>query len=209
MEKMDRFYEKFHGSYFAFIGVVIFLTGFVIAALVEPNFSFFETFISDLGAPTNTVYIFFNICWFITGIFMIFFLLFFTRYLQKHGGGRKETWITFISSFISAIGIMLLSIFNKIDSPDMHLISEYIFFFSGILYLILYTIIEFRIPEFSKFQAILNLIVAFFFVLYLILLILNRINPGLSPELQTFTEWLFLFATLFWFVENGVYALKR
>ena len=208
MEKLDKFYEKIHGSYMSFIGLAIFLIGLIIAIIVEPNFSFFVHHISDLGAPTNSAYIIFDVCWFITGIFMILFLIFFTRYLQEKGGDVKGTWICLVLSIISALGIMGLAIFNSIDSPTMHLASEYVFFFAGILYLLYYTILEYKMPEFPKAQAILNLIVAYFFVEYLVILIVSRIGPIFSPEVHSFTEWLFLFADLFWFFENGLYSLK-
>ena len=209
MERIDNFFKKFHGGYFVFIGVAIFLIGLIIAILVEPNFSLFIHHISDMGAPTNINYIIFNICWIITGFFVIIFFIDFTRYLQNKGANTKGTWLCFILGSVSAFSMILLAIFNKIDSPDMHLNSEYVFFFTGILYLIIYAILEFKIPEFSKLQAISNLIVAFLFALYLILLILNKINPGLCPEFQSFAEWLFLFGNLAWFIENGILTLKR
>ena len=209
MDRIDNFFKKIHGGYFVFIGVAIFLIGLIIAILVEPNFSLFIHHISDMGAPTNSNYVIFNICWIITGIFVIFFFIYFTRYLQNKGANIKGTLLCFILGSISAIGMILMAIFNKIDSPDMHLYAEYIFFFTGILYLVIYALIEFRIPEFSKLQAISNLIVAFLFALYLILLILNKISLGLCPEFQSFAEWLFLFGNLAWFVENGILTLKR
>ncbi len=208
MERIDKFYGKIHGSYFAFIGLAIFLIGLIIAIAVEPNFSFFVVHISYLGGPNNKAYIIFDVCWFITGIFIILFLIFFTRYLQEKGGDVKGTWICFVLGFISALGILGLAVFNHIDFPTLHLISELVFFFTGILYLIYYTIIELKMPEFSKAQAVLNLIVAYFFIEYLVILVANRIGPVFSPEVQSFTEWLFLFANLFWFFENGLYTLK-
>jgi hypothetical membrane protein len=208
MEKFDKFYKKIHGSYMSFIGLAIFLIGLIIAIIVEPNFSFFVHHISDLGAPTNSAYIIFDICWFTTGIFMIFFLIFFTRYLQEKGGDVKGTRICLVLSIISALGIMGLAIFNYIDFPTMHLVSEYVFFFAGILYLLYYTILEYKMPGFPKAQAILNLIVAYFFIEYLIIIIVSNIGPIISPEVHSFTQWLFLFADLFWFFENGLYSLK-
>lgn len=209
MGVIDKLFEKVHASYFSFIGLIIFIIGLIPAMIVEPNFNFFTTHISHLGAPSNILYIFFDICWFITGVFMIFFLIGFTLYLQEKGVKSKGAWVAFILSFLSALGILGLSIFNSEESPDMHLYSEYLFFFTGILYLFYYAILEWKIQEFSKFQAIFNLIVAFFFMLYLILLIMNKINPSFAPEFQSFAEWLFLFADLFWFFENGLLMLKK
>jgi hypothetical membrane protein len=208
MEKIEKLYEKIHASYFAFIGLIIFMIGLIPAIVVHTNFSFFVTHISHLGAPSNILYIFFDVCWFITGIFMIFFLLGFTLYLQEKGAAKKGTWILFISSFLSAVGILGLAIFNSEDSPNMHLFSEYLFFFTGIIYLFGYTVLEWKNSEFPRFQAVFNLIISYFFIQYLILIIIDRINPNFAPEFQSFAEWLFLFANLFWFFENGVFMVK-
>ncbi|MFX0071993.1 MAG: DUF998 domain-containing protein [Candidatus Hermodarchaeota archaeon] len=208
MEKLDNFYKKIHGSYMAFIGLAIFLIGLIIAITVEPNFSFFVHYISDLGDPTNSAYIIFNFCWFIAAIFIILFLIFFTQYLQEKGGNVKGTRICLVFGIISALGIMGLAIFNGVDFPTMHLVSQYVFFFAGILYLLYYTILEYKIPGFPKAQAILNLIVAYFFIEYLVIQIVSSIGIIFSPGVNSFTEWLFLFANLFWFFENGLYSLK-
>lgn len=209
MEKVDKIYEKVHTSYFAFIGLIIFFIGLIPAIIVHPSFNFFITHVSYLGGPSNSLYIFFNICWFITAIFIIFFLLGFTRFLQEKGIGVRKAWIAFAFSVLSVIGIMGMAIFNTEEAYNLHYIFELIFFFMGILYLFSYFYIEWKSPEFSKIQSIFNLIVVFFFILYLILLIVNRVLHDVLPEAQTLTEWLFLFANLFWFFENGILVLKK
>ena len=204
-----KLFEKIHASYFSFVGLLIFVIGLIPAIIVHNDFSFFDTHISHLGTPSNSLYVFFNICWFLTGIFMIIFLLGFTFYLKEKGASGKGIWIAFIFSFLSAVGILGLSIFNSEEAPDMHLLAEYLFFFTGILYLFLYAAIERKLSEFSKFQVLFNIIVSLFFILYLVVIILDKINPGFAPEFQAFSEWLFLFSNLFWFFENGVYLLKH
>lgn len=187
----------------------MFFMGLIPAILVHPEFSFFITHISWLGTPINTLHILFNVLWFITAIFIILFLLGFTGFLQDKGISSKGSLIGCVLGILSAIGIMGMAIFNSDAIYIAHLMFELLFFLTGILYLFLYTFLEWKSSEFSKLQAIFNIIVALFFILYLILLILNRVNPGLTPEAESLAEWLFLFANLFWFFENGVYMLKK
>ena len=205
MEKFNKLYDKIHPSSYAFIGIFIFLCGLLPAIFVHPDFSFLSTKISDLGAPTNILYIYFDICWFITGIFMIFFLYGFTKYLQLKGFNTKQIWIVFIFGVLSAVGILGLAIFNTEQFHSLHYISELLFFFTGIIYLFAYAYLEWKSAEFPKYQAIFNLIVVFFFILYLILLVVNRAADDIVPEFQTVAEWLFLFFNLAWFVENGAF----
>lgn len=158
MDKIDKIYEKVHVSYFAFIGLLIFIIGLIPAILVEDDFNFFITHVSYLGIPSNDLFIFFNIFWFITGIFMIIFLLGFTLYLEEKGVDAKKRWIAFIFSVLSAIGILGIAVFNTEDAHSLHYIFELIFFFMGILYLFTYAYIEWKSSEFSKVQATFNLI---------------------------------------------------
>ena len=205
---INKLYQKFNASFFAFLGLLVFFLGLIPAMLVHPNFSFFETHISYLGSPTNILYIYFNIFWFITAIFIILFMLGFTLYLQQKGLAKRGTWILFILAFLSAVGIMGMAIFNTDEAPTPHLIFELVFFITGILYLFGYAILENKAKVFSIWQVIFNIIVVAFFLLYLVLLILNKVS-GFAPEFQSIAEWLFLFANLFWFFENGVLMLRK
>ena len=210
MQKFDKLFEKFHASYFGILGVVIFLIGAIPAIVVHNNFSLVTTYISDLSVPGwNDLAIFFSVCWFITGLFMILFIFGFTKYLREKGASTTGTRVACILGVISAIGILMLALFNTRDFVDLHDIAQYVFFFSGILYLFSYAYLEYKLSEFSLWQALFNIIVAFFFILYLILFIINRANPTLLLEAKAIAEWLFLFANLFWFVETGVFILKK
>jgi len=210
MEKFDKIFEKVHASYFGFIGIAIFLVGAIPAMLVHSGFSLLTTFISDLSVPGwNDLAIFFSVCWFITGLFMIMFILGFTRYLQEKGASTKGTWIACILGVASAIGILMLALFNTRDFDALHDIAQYVFFFPGILYLFSYAYLEYKLSEFPLWQALINIIVAFFFIIYLMLFIVNRMDETLLVEAKVLAEWLFLFSNLFWFVETGVFILKK
>jgi hypothetical membrane protein len=212
MEKLDKVFDKIHASYFGIIGVVIFLIGVIPAMIVHPNFSLLTTFISDLAVPPpsgNELAIFFSIFWFITGLFMIMFILGFTRFLQEKGASTKGTWIACILGVVSAVGILMLALFNTRDFDALHDIAQYVFFFPGILYLFSYAYLEYKLSKFPLWQALLNVIVAFFFLLYFIIFFVNRIEPTLLVEAKVISEWLFLFANLFWFVETGVFILRK
>lgn len=213
MEKIDKIYEKIHPGYFAFIGVIIFMIGLIPAMLVESDFSFFATQMAGLGTPSNSLYIFFNVCWFVSAIFQIIFFVGFTRYLQEKGIGVKKTWITFILSVLSVIGMMGMAIFVGMtpQAYDVYIIFVLIFFIMGILYLFSYAYAEWRSSGFSIVQALFNIIVVIFFIINFILLIAN-FGPGpnlIFPEAFAFTGWLFVFAYLIWFLENGIYILLK
>jgi len=210
MEKLDKIFEKIHASYFGFMGIAIFLVGAIPAMLAHNSFSLLTTFISELSVPEwNDLAIFFSVCWFITGLFMILFILGFTRYLQEKGASTKGTWIACILGVVSAIGILMLALFNTRDFDALHDIAQYVFFFPGILYLFSYAYLEYKLSEFPLWQALINIIVAFFFILYLVLFIVNKVEETLLVEAKVLAEWLFLFSNLFWFVETGAFILKK
>ena len=147
MEKLDKLFEKYHASYFGILGVVIFLVGAIPAILAHNNFSFLTVFVSDLAVPGwNDLAFLFNVCWFITGLFMIMFILGFTKFLQEKGASTKGTWIACILSIVSAIGILMLALFNTRDFNALHDIAQYVFFFRGsYIYLVMLILnIKFR-----------------------------------------------------------------
>jgi len=85
MEKIDRFYDKFHGNLFAIGGVVFFFILFIISVVLYINlepFSLTTKYISDLGAgPCPVGSTIFNVNLIITSLLMIISHLFFYRYL--------------------------------------------------------------------------------------------------------------------------------
>ena len=210
MDKLDKVFDKLHASYFGIIRVVIFLVGAIPAMVVHPSFDFSTIPISYLAVPGwNNLAIFFVICWVITGLFMIPFIIGFTRYLQEKGASTKGTSVICILGLISALGLLLIALFNYRDFYIMHTIAQLIFFFPGILYLFGYAYLEYKLSDFPLWQVLVNVIVAFFFLLYLIFFIINRIDDTLLNEAKVISQWIFLFANLFWFVETGVFILRK
>jgi hypothetical membrane protein len=208
LEKIDKIYGKIHPGYFAFIGVIIYMIGLIPAMLVQTDFSFFATHLSNLGSPLNDLNFLFNIFSFIAAIFYIIFFLGFTRYLQEKGIDVKNSWITFILSVLSSIGIMGFAIFIEAEVYAVQDFFVMIGFFGGILYLFSYAYIEWKSSGFSNVQAIFNIIVVIFFIIYSIGII-SRPIPLEFQGTYAFTGWLFVFANLIWFVETGIYILLK
>jgi hypothetical protein len=140
---------------------------------------------------------------------MIPFVLGFTKYLKEKGASTKATGFLCILGLISALGLILIALFNYRDFYLMHTIAQLIYFFPGILYLFGYAYLEYKLSQFPLWQALLNIIVAFFFLLYLIFFIVNRIESTLLNEAKVISQYIFLFANLFWFVETGIFMLKN
>jgi hypothetical protein len=212
MEKIDKIYEKIHPSYFAFIAVIIFMIGLIPAMLVESDFSFFATNIVRLGLPSNDLYILSRISKLISAIFQMIFFLGFTRYLQEKGIGVIITWSTFILGVISSIGAIGSIISILAEAYDVQRIFLLMIFFGGILYLFSYAYVEWRSSGFSIVQALFNIIVAIFFIIYLIGIFLTNLGRDIPLEFQgtwAFTSWLWIFAYQIWFLETGIYILLK
>ncbi|MFW9823081.1 MAG: hypothetical protein ACFFE4_09110 [Candidatus Thorarchaeota archaeon] len=212
MEKIDKIYEKIHPGYFALIGVIIFLIGLIPGMLVESDFSFFATYLVRLAIPSNDLYILFNISKSISAIFQMIFFLGFTRYLQEKGIGVVITWSTFILGVISSIGWIGSAIFVVAEAYDVQSIFVLILFFGGILYLFSYAYVEWKSSGFSIVQALFNIIVAIFFIIYLTGIFITNLGRDVPLDFQgtyAFTSWLWIFAYLIWFLETGIYILLK
>ena len=179
MDKKDKFYEKFNGSYFALLGVGISLGSICIAIIlyiaIDPSFSIITHYISDLGDGQNYSNIVFNVGRICSGIIMFFFFLYLTRLLQKSGINKKLVIISFISSLMYSIGMILVGIFPSKAAPLMHVIAAAIVFFAMFFIYIFFGISEYRISGFSRKPPIAGLILSplpLSFLLFVVLQIL-------------------------------------
>ena len=124
MEKIDKFYEKINGSYLIFIGIGLSLLFIFIAVIlfmqVDPTFSIYSNFISDLGDGPNNSNIVFNVGVIISGIFNLFIYIYLTRFLQKKDANEKLILLAFITAFVSTIGTIMVGLFTSDTENTLH-----------------------------------------------------------------------------------------
>ena len=212
MEKIDQFFKRFNGSYFAFVGAGISLITLFIAIIlyrmVDPTFNPTTDWISDLGEGPNYSNYVFNIGAIAFGIISIFFDLYLTIFLLKKGSSKLLNWAAFIIGLFSAIGLILAAIFPMYAAPDMHLNAAIVFFIGMFFLCIIYGITELLIIENYKKIPISGFIVAAIIMIFMISYLLSDLNYGINRAEYLLLEWISYFSFIAWIIIQGIYTLK-
>ena len=212
MEKIDQFFKRFNGSYFAFVGAGISLISLFIAIvlyrMVDPTFSPTADWVSDLGEGPNYSNYIFNISEIATGIILIFFYLYLTILLQKKGASKFSIWTTFIIGLFSALGLIVAGIFPMYAAPDIHFNAAAVCFIGIFFLCILYGITELLVTENLKKFSISGFIVATITLIFMISFLLSELNYGINRAVYLLLEWISYLAFMAWIIVQGIYTLK-
>ena len=213
MNKIDKFYQKFNGGYFACIGVAIAIISislaFVLYMSVDSSFTIYSHWISNLGAGPNNSNVVFNSGMMVTSLFTLLFLTFSFRNLQQKGVNKELLKISFIAGLISSIGLFFVGVFPMDSARTMHGVAASTYFIGMLSFSIFIGITELTSPKIPKLQAISGFLVAVFFAAYLIcgLLAWSDIHSVIYLRNVIFTEWLTLFVILAWILERAIYTI--
>jgi len=232
---LDKFYQRFPGSYWGLLGgtfgLIMILIASLLYSLTEP-ISFFTHFVSHLGWGPNGSEPVFRIGIIILGCLMAPYIIFLNRLLRVEKGEKNYTLrklisiLAFISAVFSLIGLFMVSIWGNINQVGffLHLVGAVVFFVMAIGFMLLYTILMVFNKKWSKIQLVCTLVVLFFcvaMVLSAIPLVNNIDLEGLSGSVNevlaailpyttwlTFFEWLYILGVCVWFIITGLYTLK-
>lgn len=200
---------NYRASYIALFGtlgsVILLIISILLYISVDPNFSIFTQYISDIGVGAGGSRYVFTICLVFASIILTFIQFSVAKVLNIKGGNKYFIWIAFLVGLVSSFGLFLAGIFPYDLSMEGHSIGARIFFIGGFIFVILYGLIEFLTPDVPKIQALINFVFAFFFALFVALAFFVSTVVSISGEIIKFTEWLVLFAIVAWGFEHGIY----
>jgi hypothetical membrane protein len=208
MEKLDKFYEKFPGSYVAYIGFVFSIAFITIAAMLYSNsvstFSFLTTYISDLGAASRASSLVFALGMIISAPIRVIFGLYLLKYLESCGADNKTLERTAIAVIIGALGSTVLAIFPHDVFRIGHMMGSLVYFVSVVIIQINISKLELRIESIPKYLPAIGLLVVVSYVLFLTFEISEIIFEGFRYVAITL-EWFAYFVLMAWLVMHGYY----
>ena len=202
MEKInnifDRFLEKVHGGIYAMISMAVGVSFIFIAMSQFPGFNMVEYYVSNLGAGPGLSGPLFNIGLILAGIIAIPFFVHLGRILKQEG---IYDIVRKLAVGISVIGCTCLSIVGCFPATSgLSLLLHYYFamgfFFSGLLFCFLFSIVMFKDSKYSNIQVIIGCFVAVTFAIFLMMK-------------TALTEWIVFFSIVFWVLENGIYIFYK
>jgi hypothetical membrane protein len=207
MEKLNRFYNKFPGSYVAFI-TFLFSVIFMSIAIVmynDPSFTIFTHYISDLGASTRGSALFWNISMILTAPLRLLFGFYLLKFLEKRGANRKTLRITAYFMVISAIGSTLLALNPHDISRLFHMLGAFIYFIGVVIIQINISKMELRVESIPRYLPLIGFIVVACYVLFLGFEISEIISESFK-FVACFLEWMAYFSLMAWLVLHGYYT---
>jgi len=200
-------YRRINGGFFIIFGTLVsflFVTvAWIFYIAVDPSFSVFTHWMSDLGVGPNGSDIIHNTGLYYSSFFTIFSCLYLSFYLEQKGGIKLFNLIALIPAIISAIGVFFLAVFPIAPGFGPHNIAAGTFFGGIFAFSLAYGIAEYLNPKISKWFSVSSFISAFFILLYLILCI------GPFPVvLAFFSEWLTLVGIGIWVSIHGILIMR-
>jgi len=200
-ERIDHFfkevYEKIPGYYFGIFGLLVFLSSTFIAVLVylsvNPNYSIFTNWISDLGTGPSSSSIIFNTGWIVSSGLILLFHVYQIQNL-KEKIERKYLIILklmAISNIAFTLGIFLVGLFPA-NLFEPHIVAATFYFLGGVSFFSLYGILAI----FNKKIPLIYAFIAIFVSISYILFYLTAHFPEIFLKIGitiTSMEWWTLF----------------
>lgn len=212
LDHMTTIYQVVPATSFGFAAVIISSSAILISLLlyltVDPTFSIFTHWISNLGAGPNGSNVVFNIGIAITSILLFLFYIYFIKDFRKKNGNKIIIDLFFVSTCINCIGLFFVAIFPY-SIPLLHGIAAFSFFISGFISSILYAILILLTKGNNKILAIFSFIATGFCGFHLINSVVIAQYIGIEEGIAQFTEWLTLFAMLALVIEIGFYQITE
>lgn len=216
MEKLDKVFEKFNGSYFGIIAFFISMVSITMALSlyleVDSSFGITTNFVSDLGTGPNGSNIVFNIGMIFTGTFLIFFYLYLGKFLKKLDDSNSIN-VGMIAGLIGSIGEILIALFpldsNNVFLYNMHILGAGLLFYGILIMLLIYGTSEYRSSEIPNLLAIISYISAILFGVFITLVIVQYLT-SISFHMCTYIiEWIGLWIMGIWIIVHVHFTLKN
>ena len=207
MEKLNGFYERFPGSYIAYIGFIFSVVFMSIAIVLynDPNFTIFTHYISDLGASTRGSALVWNISMILTVPIRILFGFYVLKFLENRGANKKTIKITAYFMVISAIGSTVLALNPHDISRPFHMLGAFVYFIGVVVIQVNISKMELKLDNIPKYLPIIGILVVACYVLFLVFEISELISESFRL-LACFFEWMAYFSLMAWLVLHGYYT---
>ncbi|MFW9991610.1 MAG: DUF998 domain-containing protein [Candidatus Odinarchaeota archaeon] len=214
---IDRFFERFNGSYIVFAGLTVSVVFLALTAImylaVNPDFSIFSNFISHLGLGPEEGKITFALAGTLMGFTYLVYFLFYSRYVEKRGKNTVLTWIAYLFALLFAINLILVCLipFDPVNpvAYQVHIFSA-ILLFAGIVGLgVFYGIAELSANDIPILLPLISFIMAVLAGIFTTLFTIQTYNSTPYQTVTYFTEWLAVFGLIIWTAVHGMVTVKN
>ena len=217
MDFLEKLYGKIRGAYFAFLTLLAVGFGIFVALIiyfpVDPTYSIFSNYISDLGAGPIGSTIVFSIGMILGAFFFIILILYISRYLKNKEEKSQLRWGFQSTGVIAGIGLIMIGIF-PLDRTNtfiftIHFIAALIFFSFLAISFIYLGYIEYKNSEFSTYLSIITFLSGILSAIFVIGFLIQEFELVPPQVFVYLSEWTFFIFVTLWLITHGIYFWKK
>jgi hypothetical protein len=174
----------------------------------HPEFSLFNTYLSDIGDTAGWPKIIFNSGTLIAAPIRYLVLVLLILRLTQLGAGHVFAMATFIIGLISVIGTVLMTAVSFSVSPAMHKLGIPLYFMGVVVLQTLIGVREWSLREVPKILPGLSfLMVVVYFIFAALVILYERGTVG--RNVPVIWEWLAFFSSVVWVFTQSILLGKK
>lgn len=179
---------------------LLFVTAATVAYIeANPGFSFFSTYMSDIGDSSGWPAALFNAGTLIAAPMRLLFLVLVVMALYQLGAGPLFVISTLILGVVSTIGTVLMTAVPYSEAPGIHATGIPMYFWGVVLLQGLVGLREWSLPMCPRLLAVVSYAVAGVFIVFGVLLFMQQ-SGRLDRSAPVVWEWLAYASSVAWVV---------
>ena len=184
-------------------GILVVLSATIAYRPEHPDFSLFNTYLSDIGDTFGWPQIFFNSGTLIAAPMRYIVIVLIVLRLTQLGAGSTFAISALIIGFVSSSGTVLMTATPFSVSPSIHKLGIPLYFFGIVILQTLIFIKEWSLKHIPKILPILSLLMVVVYFVFAALVMLNA--KGLvSRSTPVIWEWLCFITSIIWVFAQSI-----
>jgi hypothetical membrane protein len=214
--KIEKKFEKVKISHFIIL-ILISSMGGIFGALIfylphDPSYSIFSNYVSDLGAGPLEAKISLGLGMILTGVLLIFVVLYITMSLRKEDGSEQLISTYLGTGILASIAMIMVGIFPLDPSIsfayEAHRIVAMLYFGSAGTSLISLGYLQYKSSGFSTTISITSFLAGFVALVFDIGFVVQEYTATPRQAIVYFTEWTSFMLFMIWLIIHGLYFWK-
>lgn len=196
---------------FRIMAVVSLLVGIATVAFaviayvpIHPQFSVFNTYLSDIGDTAGWPQIIFNNGTILAAPLRVMVVVFLLLVLRAYHG--RKPWIEgviLVLAFVSAFGTVCMTAVPYSTGPAVHKAGIGLYFLGAVFLQSVVGFIEWKIKDFPWVLPVLSFLIVFCFVIFLVFYMLLQSGSDVRA-LSVFWEWMCFFSSMLWLMGHAI-----
>ena len=194
---------KFVGYVGGTLGILTVIVSILVYLPRYPDFSFFTTYLSDIGDTSGWPQIIFNSGTLLSAPIRYLFIVLLVIRLSQMGAGRTFSIAVLTIGLISTFGTILMTAVSYSIAPAVHKSGIGLYFLGVVFLQSLIFIQQWRIKEIPSLLPLTSILLVIIFIVFFVLVMLfeKGVVPRNTPVLW---EWLCFASSIIWIFTQSI-----